>query len=119
MEGALGGLLAPLALVLILHPLIGNYYPLSLGWTVIFTVFIVIMAQVGDLVESAIKRKLSTKDSGGIIPGHGGGIRGPFDGIIFAAPFAHYFLLVAQLYIMFIRTSASRGRIEIILVPQE
>lgn len=99
-EGALGGLLVPLAFVLILHPVIGTHYPLTLGWTIIFTVGISIIAQVGDLVESAIKRKLSTKDSGGIIPGHGG-ILDRFDGILFAAPFAHYFLLVAQRYIMF------------------
>ncbi len=101
-EGAVGGLIAPLALVLILHPIIGQHYPLTLGWSVIFTVLIVVVAQVGDLVESAMKRKLKIKESGGIIPGHGG-VLDRFDGIIFAAPFAHYFLMIAQSFIAFLK----------------
>lgn len=101
-EGAVGGVIVPLALVLILHPIIGQHYPLTLGWSVIFTVLIVVVAQVGDLVESAMKRKMKIKESGDIIPGHGG-VLDRFDGIIFAAPFAHYFLMIAQSFIAFLK----------------
>lgn len=48
-------------------------------------VAIAIFAQAGDLVESAIKRSIGIKDSGCIIPGHGGCLD-RFDGILLAAP---------------------------------
>lgn len=61
--------------------------------TVVLTVYIsmavvlAIIAQIGDLIESAIKRHLGLKDSSNMIPGHGG-IFDRIDGLIFAAPFA-------------------------------
>ena len=44
-----------------------------------------ILSQVGDLAESAVKRRYSVKDSGSIIPGHGG-VMDRVDGILFVAP---------------------------------
>tara|TARA_B100001939_G_scaffold327888_1_gene322650 strand:+ start:9423 stop:10160 length:738 start_codon:yes stop_codon:yes gene_type:complete len=52
-------------------------------------------SQVGDLVESALKRHFNVKDSGAIIPGHGG-VMDRVDGIIFVAPVVaayYYFML--------------------------
>lgn len=51
---------------------------------------IAIIAQIGDLVESAMKRSLNLKDSSDLIPGHGG-IFDRIDGLIFAAPFVYVF----------------------------
>lgn len=47
--------------------------------------FFAILSQIGDLAESAVKRKFDVKDSGSIIPGHGG-IMDRVDGILFVAP---------------------------------
>ncbi len=58
--------------------------------------FLAVVSQVGDLAESAIKRKFNVKDSGAIIPGHGG-IMDRVDGVLFVAPavvFIEYLLYV-------------------------
>lgn len=53
---------------------------------------IAILAQVGDLIESAIKRRVGVKDSSKLIPGHGG-VFDRVDGLIFAAPFVYLFFV--------------------------
>ena len=92
-EGSLGGLLGPVVFMAITFLFMGWFHPLSLEWTLALTVLIIIPAQAGDLVESALKRKLEVKDSGNLIPGHGG-ILDRFDSMLLAAPVAYYFLLL-------------------------
>ena len=53
---------------------------------------IAILAQIGDLIESAIKRSVGVKDSSKLIPGHGG-VFDRVDGLIFAAPFVYLFFM--------------------------
>ena len=48
-----------------------------------------IMAAIGDLVESSFKRFSNVKDSGAILPGHGG-ILDRVDAIVFSVPFFHF-----------------------------
>ena len=58
---------------------------------IIFCLSISLISQLGDLFVSFIKRKVKIKDTGNLLPGHGG-ILDRVDGIIFAVPFS-YFLL--------------------------
>ena len=53
-----------------------------------------LVGQVGDLVESAIKRSVGTKDTGGLIPGHGG-MLDRIDSLLFNLPAYYYFTLMA------------------------
>lgn len=56
-----------------------------------FAAALAIWSQIGDLAESALKRHFKVKDSGAIIPGHGG-IMDRVDGVVFAAPAMAVFL---------------------------
>ena len=90
MEGALGGMLLAIVIALlyigyVLHPLAQlAMRPLA---TVLFAVTISIVAQVGDLAESLIKREAGIKDSSTLIPGHGG-VLDRFDSLLFVLPVA-------------------------------
>lgn len=95
-EGALGGaagtvLLAGLA-VLLAPELIG----LPLIQAVFLGLGIAVFAQLGDLMESALKRQFGVKDSGTIIPGHGG-ILDRFDSLMLTAPFVYYFFIFVNI----------------------
>jgi phosphatidate cytidylyltransferase len=59
----------------------------------ILGIILSISANIGDLIESAIKRDGGFKDSGSIIPGHGG-MWDVFDATIFSLPFFYYYLVL-------------------------
>lgn len=82
-EGAIGGfVLAPITLVVFAHYWLPRLSPLGV-WAA--GLGIVTAGIAGDLFESSLKRAAGVKDSGTLIPGHGG-VLDRFDALIFAAP---------------------------------
>ena len=60
-------------------------------------IIIVLFGTLGDLTESQIKRSCGVKDSGNLLPGHGG-ILDRFDGVLFSAPFVLAYLHFFDLF---------------------
>jgi phosphatidate cytidylyltransferase len=66
----------------------------SLGQCVMLGVGFALLGALGDLAESAIKRSVSVKDSGTIIPGHGG-VLDRVDSLLFTGPAMYYYVMFA------------------------
>jgi phosphatidate cytidylyltransferase len=90
-EGVIG---ATFLILLVALAIVPSIEPFDASRAVGLALVIAVAAPVGDLVESALKRDLGVKDMGAILPGHGG-ILDRIDAILFAAPAAYYFLLLA------------------------
>ena len=87
-SGAWGGLVSAMLVgevaALVLSPAIA---PAGFGWAALVAGVLGVASQAGDLFESWIKRRFGVKDSGWLIPGHGG-LLDRLDGLLAAAPAA-------------------------------
>lgn len=91
-EGFVGGVLGSLVVGVVAACVLNSSYIMWLGLALVVS----LSSVVGDLVESMFKRDAGVKDSGNIIPGHGG-ILDRFDAFIISVPFAFVYLIIYAL----------------------
>lgn len=95
-EGSVAGIITTLVIFFSVAILFPEILPVNPWQSVFLGLGISVFAQLGDLLESALKRQLEVKDSGSIIPGHGG-ILDRFDSLLLTAPFVYYFFVLINL----------------------
>ena len=90
-EGFIGGLL----FCILAGYLIGTYISTDFSVTdwIVMAMIVPIIGTLGDLVESMFKRSMNIKDTGNIMPGHGG-LMDRFDSLIMTTPFLLAYLLI-------------------------
>lgn len=93
-EGALGGLVCTMGAALVYERVLlrpAAQLAMAPWWAAAFGLAVSVAAQVGDLVESLLKREARIKDSSRLIPGHGG-VLDRVDSVLFVLPVAYMLL---------------------------
>lgn len=96
-EGSIGGGILVLIVAVVVGYLLGDGHTLSIPMWMGLGLVVVVFGTLGDLVESLFKRTLGIKDSGNILPGHGG-ILDRFDSSLMAIPAAVVYIYTLQLF---------------------
>lgn len=85
-EGAIGGAVVGIVLSVLIT---GHVAPWSAGKAAVLGLVVAVVAPIGDLCESLVKRDLGLKDMGSVLPGHGG-VLDRFDAMLFVLPATYY-----------------------------
>jgi phosphatidate cytidylyltransferase len=93
-EGLIGAVLGAIVAALIF---VRPIHPWSTGSAFWLGVVVAVMAPIGDLVESMLKRDIGVKDFSSLIPGHGG-LLDRFDSILFVLPGVFYLVRILDLF---------------------
>jgi phosphatidate cytidylyltransferase len=95
-EGAAGGLLGSVIVSLLFTLNTPVQLPIGYGTAVLLGLLVSVFGQAGDLAESLLKRSAGVKESGGLLPGHGG-LLDRADSLLFTGAFVYmfYWLVVA------------------------
>jgi phosphatidate cytidylyltransferase len=94
-EGSLGGIGLSFITTFALTEILRIWFKtdVKLYDALLYSILVSSAAQLGDLVESVVKRSFGVKDSGTFLPGHGG-LLDRIDSLIFAVPVAYYFVAI-------------------------
>jgi phosphatidate cytidylyltransferase len=92
-EGATAGLVGALVISLLFTLHTPLQLPLGYGEAIILGALISVFGQLGDLAESLLKRNTGVKDSGGLMPGHGG-LLDRMDSVLFAGAVVYFFFII-------------------------
>ena len=97
-EGGIAGLVGAVAMGFALGFLLDGYrnFPIAPATAALMGLFLGIAGQLGDLAESRLKREAGVKDSGSILPGHGG-MLDRFDALFFTIPLAYGLIVVNRI----------------------
>ena len=91
-EGAIAGVFGAIIVSLLLVTLLS--LPLGYGQAILLGLIVSIFGQLGDLVESLLKRNMGVKESGKLLPGHGG-VLDRMDSVVFAGIVVYYYVIWA------------------------
>ncbi len=92
-EGAIAGVFGAIMISLLLVTLLS--LPLSFGQAILLGLIVSVFGQLGDLVESLFKRNMGVKESGKLLPGHGGFLD-RIDSVVFAGIVVYYYVIWAM-----------------------
>jgi len=93
-EGSVGGIVGAIIVSILFFTPTPFHLPLVYWQAIVLSILVSIFGQIGDLVESLLKRNMGVKDSGRLMPGHGG-ILDRLDSIIFAGIVVYYYVIWA------------------------
>ncbi len=91
-EGAVGGIFGAIIVSLLFTLPTPLSLPLGYGQAILLALMVSIFGQLGDLVESLLKRNMGVKDSGRLVPGHGGALD-RIDSVVFTGIVVYYYVL--------------------------
>ena len=93
-EGAIGGVCGAILMSILFFAPTPFQLPLVCWQAILLSILVSVFGQVGDLVESLLKRNMGVKDSGTLMPGHGG-LLDRIDSVVFAGIVVYYYVIWA------------------------
>ena len=96
LEGLLGGMATTVFVTVLVVGVLPGIHPWTSGTALALGVMVALVAPLGDLCESMIKRDLGVKDMGRLLPGHGG-VLDRFDSLLFVLPATYYLVKLLNL----------------------
>ncbi len=96
-EGAIGGVVLTVIAAGVYMAIMKHFWSVDIHWLFLIAAAIgAVLAEIGDLAASAVKRSCNVKDFGWIFPGHGG-MLDRFDSVVFIAPYVYFVFMLLKL----------------------